>query len=247
MSTTAPARPLSRGRRITLVVGGFFAVVVVAFGTWTLVNLVGQTTTERTLTLGPGNGPIAVDMNGDVHVEVGDVTDVRVVERLRYALGRPRVSETTGDGGLSIRGDCAWYTSNCSVDVTLTVPPTVALQLHSSGGDVLVSGAGGAALTAVSSAGDVHATGLRSTQVVARSSGGDVELSFVVPPSSVTAHSSAGDVAVRVPRVAGGYRVTANTSAGTTRVDVPTDPESSRWIDATSSAGDVDVLPEGSP
>jgi hypothetical protein len=248
--STAPTRatarvPLSRGRRIMLVVGGFFAVAVIAFGTWSVINLLGQTTTERKLTLTPTAGRLSVDTEGDIRVEVGDVTDVQVTERLRYGTGRPRVEETSGPDGLRIRGHCSWYSSSCSVDVLLTVPATLSLDLHSSAGDVTVSGAGGGDLMVDSSAGDVRATGIRATRVVARSSAGDVRLGFAVPPSSVIAHSSAGDVEVRVPRVDGGYRVEANSSAGDRQVDVPTDPASARRIDVTSSAGDVKVLPEG--
>jgi len=242
--TAVSTRPLSRGRWIVLVVGGVFAVALIAAATWSVVNLLGQTIDERRFTLTPTNGRIRIDTEGDIRIAVGTDTDVQVVERLRYGTKRPQVEETAGPDGLTLRGSCPWYNSNCSVDVAVTVPANLIVDAHSSAGDISVSGVTGQ-LTLNSSAGNVRATGIRSDQVRAESSAGDVELSFDEAPSDVYARSSAGDVTVRLPPEAGGYRVDASTSAGERDVDVPVDPASPRRISARSSAGDVDVRTNG--
>ncbi len=91
------------------------------------------------------------------------------------------------------------------------------------------------------SAGSVGATELRSPAVDAKTSAGSVRVSFLVAPESVRARSDAGSVTVNVPEDATTYHVEADTSAGSTRVRVRTDPTSPRSISASSSAGSVTV------
>lgn len=235
-----PLGPLPPGRRAVLVIGGVLAAALVVFGTWSLVNLLGQTTTERTTTLVPTSDRLTIRADGDIRVEAGTGPEVRVVERVRHGIGRPEVDQRPTSDGLLIDSDCPWYSTNCSVDLIVTVPATLSVDAHSSAGDITAIGVS-SDLTLTSSAGDVRASGLRTSRVDASSSAGDVTLSFDAPPVDVVAGSSAGDVDIRLPRVDGGYRVSVDTSAGDQHVEVPTDPESSRRIDAGSSAGDVTV------
>ena len=58
----------------------------------------------------------------------------------------------------------------------------------------------------------------------------------------VDAASSAGSVSVAVPDDGTAYAVNAHSSAGSTHVDIATDPKSKRTIKATSSADGVRVL-----
>jgi hypothetical protein len=240
MSTATQTRSLSPARRAVLVIGGIFAIAVIAGGTWGLINQLGQTTDERRLTLTPTGQRLTIDADGDVRIDVGTGTDVQVTERIRHAIGRPRVEETSTPDGVALRGNCPWYASNCSVDFVVTVPASISVDVDSSAGNVTVAGLAGSARLH-SSAGDVRASGLRGEQVEARSSAGDVTLGFDAPPTTVIAHSSAGDVEIRLPDIEGGYQVHANTSAGDEKVDVANDPASGRRIDATSSAGDVTI------
>jgi hypothetical protein len=239
MSMT-PTRSLSPARLVTLVVGGLFALALIAGATWSVISLVGQVTEERQLTLTAIAGRLTIDADGDIRITAGGGSEVQIVERIRHSIGRPRVEETSTRDGVVLRGHCAWYASNCSVSFAVTIPRGLGIDAHSSGGNVTLTGATGSVRLA-SSAGDVSATGLQSDQVDARSSAGDVRLSFDSPPRTVTAHSSAGDVEVRLPTAEGGYRVHVNSSAGDEVVEVPTDPASDRAIDATSSAGDVTI------
>ncbi|HSS09672.1 MAG TPA: DUF4097 family beta strand repeat-containing protein [Acidimicrobiales bacterium] len=120
------------------------------------------------------------------------------------------------------------------------MPTTFAVQAHSNAGDVRVAGLDGP-LDLSSSAGDVIADSLASTEVRAQSSAGSVDVAFKIEPHHVEARSSAGPVTVIVPPGGAAYRVDAHTSAGSTKVNVRTDPQSDRVIVADSSAGDVTV------
>jgi hypothetical protein len=68
-----------------------------------------------------------------------------------------------------------------------------------------------------------------------------VFLTFDEPPDRVVAHSSAGDVDVQLPLGSPAYQVKARSDTGTPSITVRTDPESSRTISATSTAGGVQV------
>ena len=70
---------------------------------------------------------------------------------------------------------------------------------------------------------------------------GSVTLAFVAPPTDVTARSSAGAVRVEVPDDGTAYRVDAYSSISEASVGVPRDPLSAHRITASSSAGSVTV------
>jgi len=240
MSTPTKTRGLTPGRRATLVVGGLFAVALIAMGTWTAINALGTTTEERHLTLTPTAGRLSIRTDGDIEITTGSGSDVQITEKVRHSIGRPKLAETSTDDGVVLTGDCAWYSSTCQVSFQVTVPAGLSVDATTSAGDITVHGTT-SSVRLSSSAGDIRATGLRSESVDARSSAGDVELSFDGPPTSVTVHSSAGDVDVVLPPVDGSYRVEVDTSAGDQHVDVPVDPRSGRVVNATTSAGDVTV------
>jgi len=116
------------------------------------------------------------------------------------------------------------------------------VRADSSGGGITVADAAGA-VNLRSSGGGITGERLRGSEARAESSGGSVRLGFATPPQVVEASSSGGGVEIRLPPVEGGYRVDASSSGGDRSVDVPTDPASSRRVNATSSGGDVRILP----
>ena len=111
---------------------------------------------------------------------------------------------------------------------------------HSQAGAVTVDDIGGA-VDLSSSAGRIEGTRLRSELARGESSAGRVTLGFVVPPRSVTARSSAGEIAITVPPDGTAYRVVADSSVGDTRVGVARDNASDRTIDASTSSGVVSI------
>lgn len=200
---------------------------------------------------------------GTVTVEASEDGTASLTATTEAALfASADVSFDVEDGELTVDGDCSrgpWLVGawRCSIDVVLRVPTDVTVvaksgagrvtsagltgpaDLRSSAGSVRVDGHTGP-LRAHSSAGGVTVTGLSSDDAEITSSAGGVEVTAITPPASLRASSSAGGVTVTLP---GGesYNVDANSSAGSTRVEVPTDPASPYRVEAKSSAGGVTV------
>jgi hypothetical protein len=242
-------RTLSAGRRILLVVGGVVALALIGWGALMLVGLLGRTTSEREVTLTPTAGRLRIDVNGDIRIDAGTGSDVRIVERMRYGLRKPRVTEDVTADGVVIRARCPWYDSNCSVNAVLTVPANLSVDAHSSGGDITASGLAGSAQLD-SSGGGIVASGLTGS-VVLRSSGGDITASGLsgsarldssgggvratgLRTAQVEARSSGGDVELSFDSAPD--RVTADSSGGGVRIGLPR-VEAGYHVDADSSGG----------
>jgi DUF4097 and DUF4098 domain-containing protein YvlB len=255
--------PMTQGRRALLTLGVPFSLVVIGYGSLSLVDVIGLTSYTQSLSSTPIAHVLNVDAaSGSVTVEGSPDADVHVTAKGFHTLTNPKVTATSTSTGVAVTGHCndngvLLCTENLVIQVPVafqvnvkisggsvrTLGLTGPLDLHSSDGDIHVDGSVGR-LTLDSSAGDVNVTNSSSTDVTASSSGGDVDLAFAVAPTRVHAISSAGDVRVQVPNGVA-YRVTATTSAGDTKVTVHTDSTASRTIDAQSSAGDVTVEPAG--
>jgi hypothetical protein len=185
----------------------------------------------------------------------GQVTEQRV---LTWSRAEPVVTQSFAGGTLTITSRCPSGQSGCRADVTLSVPPGVAVRAQVASGDAAVSGLSGPVSLAVSNgdlrlsalsgplqvrtdSGDIVGEALASARVGAQDTAGDISLAFTAVPAGVSATSDAGDVSIDVPRRPGGYRVRAATSAGDRTVSVGQDPASAHVIAATSDAGDVAV------
>jgi hypothetical protein len=251
---------LSPARGAVLVVGGLFALLVIGYGTVSLVAVLARTSYERVAALEPAAQRLTVRTDsGSVELLPSADSRVHVEASVTYGLGEPDLVMESDGAGVRVEGRCGSFAlTNCSVDLVVRVPPDFDIRAHSSADDVeardvsgqirLTSSAGevrvdGAAgiLSLRSSAGGVEAVRLRSSVVDATSSAGDVRLRFVTAPDDVRATTSAGDVEVALPAGSGPYAVDASTSAGDERVDVPTDAGATRRVRARSSAGDVRV------
>lgn len=197
--------------------------------------------------------------SGDLTVRPGPAGQVSEQRVLTWTGREPVVTESLAGGTLTITALCpSSARRTCGADITLSVPPGVAVQAQLTSGDVAVSGLRGPVSVAASSgdlrlsglsgplrlrsdSGDIVGEALASAQVDAEDNDGDVSLAFAAIPARVSAISNAGDVSVDVPRQAGGYRVRAATAAGDRSVSVRPDPASAHVIIATSDAGDVAV------
>jgi hypothetical protein len=69
-----------------------------------------------------------------------------------------------------------------------------------------------------------------------------LRLSFVVDPTSVTAHTSDGSIEVVVPADGTAYDVTGTTADGSRDVSVPTDSNSARHMQLSTGDGSLKVL-----
>ncbi|HEY3262909.1 MAG TPA: DUF4097 family beta strand repeat-containing protein [Pseudonocardiaceae bacterium] len=243
------SRTLSRAQKVLLAVGGVAAFVLIAGAAWTLVNLFGQTTYQRDLTLTPTAGRLRIDTTGAITIKPGSGPEVRVHETVRYGLRRPRLAETSTPDGLVLHAGCDWLTPNCSIDAVVTVPAELTVDARSSGGDITVSGLTGAVqldssgggitvsgLTGPaqlhSSGGGITATGLAGA-VQLDSSGGGVRATGL-RATQVEARSSGGDVVLAFDTAPD--RVVADSSGGGVRIGLPR-VEGGYSVNADSSGG----------
>ncbi|HEX5997680.1 MAG TPA: DUF4097 family beta strand repeat-containing protein [Jiangellales bacterium] len=207
---------------------------------------------------------VDVDVDaGSVRIEGSDDGTASLTATTESALlADADVSFDVEDGQLTVEGDCSsglWLVNwgRCSVEVVLRVPPDVAVVANSGAGTVTTVGLTGSAdlsssagavrvdghsgpLRAHSSAGGVTVTGLSSDDAEITSSAGAVDVTAIDPPASLRASSSAGRVTVALPD-GQSYNVDADSSAGSTTVEVPTDSSSPYRVEAKSSAGAVTV------
>jgi DUF4097 and DUF4098 domain-containing protein YvlB len=245
---TLDTGPPSRRRRsaggwVLLTLGGVFAVVMILGATWGVINWVGKVTEQRQVTLSPANNHIRIDTSsGDVRIQAGDTDQVVVSERIEHTFSNPNVTAVATADGVRLDDGCRWWASTCRVDFTLTVPVGQTIEVHTSAGDIVVSGGSGP-LDLHTSAGDIRADGITSSTVVAHSSAGDIRLRFDQAPDDVQVGTSAGDATVQVPTAGVSYRVELNTGAGDEHRGVPDDPQARRHISVRTSAGDATVEP----
>jgi len=134
----------------------------------------------------------------------------------------PRHSESVVNGRLLLRTDCTTaFTGNCKVDYVVHVPAGVSVSAHGDGGNIDL----------------VAMTGDANVSV----NGGRVHLGFAEAPHHVKVRADGGEIVVVVPDDGQAYRVHADSSGGTSHVDIRTDPASDHVIDAHVNGGSVAV------
>jgi hypothetical protein len=179
----------------------------------------------------------AVELSSDaghVNVHSGGAA-ITIHRRTNYHSDQPpHPGQQVRGGTLILTAGC----SDCGTDYDVTVPASVALTINDKSGEITLDGMAGA-IDVASGAGAVKATGLRSPSVRVRISSGPVELGFSTAPTSVTAHSSAGNVTATVP--GGPYNIDASTKAGARHINVSDSPSAPGELTLTSNAGDVTV------
>ena len=101
--------------------------------------------------------------------------------------------ETSG-GVLTLTKDCSG--GGCGpIDLTLTVPRDVAVQVTTSDGHIGLSGVGGA-VDLASSNGSIEADGLGSGNASFHTTNGSIDASFTGAPALIAAHTTNGAVTV---------------------------------------------------
>lgn len=249
----------STARTLARIVGLTTAAAAVWFGGTSLASTMAHQKVVSTLPLTAPIDRIDVPgLPGDLTI-IGSDGPHRLLQTVHTALTAPDTRYSIADGLLVYHVDgCRWFDSRCGVDLTADVDPRSPVTASSTGGNLTATGLdGGLTLSSSagdvtvrassgkmnieSSAGDVRAIDIAPSSLVAHSSAGDVRVSLTRPPQLVSADSSAGEVTVTLPRDETSYRVEAESSAGSTNVSVRTDPQATRIIRVSSSAGDVTV------
>lgn len=198
-SRASPRRRSPGGIALT-VVGVALALVVVALGVLQVLAWLFAQETSGTATVA-ATDVVEVVADGQVHVSVEAVPQVRVDRGARYAWHAPTYEVRADDERTYVGHRCARGAFSCRADLSLTVPEGTRVVVRSGDGDVRVAGPAGG-VTVRSADGDVRVDGARG-DVEVRGTDGDVALEDV--GGDVVAHVTDGTV--RVADVTGGVVV----------------------------------------
>jgi DUF4097 and DUF4098 domain-containing protein YvlB len=165
-----------------------------------------------------------------------------VREQLRWMWSRPHVVATVDGSTLTVSGSCpnSGPLNRCKADLDLAIPFDADVTVQGDSGDITADRLAGH-IELRTDSGDLSGRELNPITVSALTNAGDVDLDFSTQPVSVKANSDSGDVDVTVP-AGGEYRVDATTSAGDVDVHgVLRNDRALRSISATADAGNVTV------
>jgi hypothetical protein len=236
--------PINRSRRRVIVVAGLVITLffVAGAGLW-LWSLLARRTAEAPLAAGAQPSRIELDAGaGDVTVTRAEDNRVSVQRTLTWSSSRPELIETTEGDTLRLGAHCSGpsLVNRCYVTYHLRVPDSVAVNVRTGSGNVVVRDVKGQ-LKIASSSGDVRLGGLTGDADVTGGSG-DVSIAYAAVPHLVRARTSSGDLRVVVP--AGSYEIRAG--GDDTTVDIPSTAGAPNVINVESRSGTVRVSRSGS-
>lgn len=250
-------------RKFWMTIGSIFTVAALAFGTYTTVSALARDVEHHRDVLAAGGiAAIEVDTDSGSIEVVGDpdATEITVEAEVSHGLRRTGYSlERRGDT-IVASGDCNILVSFwCRVDMTITIPADIAVDIDSSNGFIDVTDVDGPVVmntsngtidmiglggnvTVSSSNGAIRGHGLAGDTVRADTSNGAIELTFAKAPLTVSADTSNGSVKITVPDDDTAYAVETDTSNGSTDTTVRTDPTSDHTITADTSNGSISIF-----
>ncbi|WP_432882356.1 DUF4097 family beta strand repeat-containing protein [Kribbella sp. CA-245084] len=170
---------------------------------------------------------VLASVDGQVHVNVDGT----------YAVAKPDVKVSTAGGQLLVETRCPDV--HCSVDLTVEVPASAAVQAKVETASANVVGVA-SPLNLTVSDGSADLVQVRSPRVSVDVQRGSATLSFDNPPDQVSATTSDGSLTLRVPRSAT-YAIDAVAAQGSTDLHVPNDPTATRHLYLRSSYGSITV------
>jgi hypothetical protein len=259
-ATEHPAEPTARPHPGVVVAAVLFVLVVIGGGALQLLSQAATGRFERTSTLTPSAERFTVASDsGTVRLSPSTDGSVHVRTAVSYGLGEPELVEEATPVGVRLDATCSGLlATHCEVDYVVEVPPSFAVSVEGTSGDVTVSGLTGPVtvnrgsgdialfdlsgpVDVASRSGVISGNGLRSDVVRAGTGSGDVQLELLEPPRTLAVDTGTGEVDVAVP--ATGYRVETRTTTGETSVLVPVDPAAPGTIVLGSRTGNVRVRP----
>lgn len=173
---------------------------------------------------------------GDVRVEVGTGDGVTVERAVRGVAGHVEAVEVVENGVLRVEAACETLLP-CAVDVVVTVPADLPVDVRVGEGDVRLRGLAGDVDVEVGD-GHVVARDLRAPRVRVQAGWGGAALSFAERPEDVAVSLAVGDVRVDLP--AGGYALDAQGFGPADVSGLGRDPEGPR-VYARTTNGRVTV------
>jgi hypothetical protein len=254
MADVAMTRKARRGGRSRWTVGLLLAALAVAGGCGLDLSQKAEARNQwkRTYTLTPGGSIEIRNTNGRVQVTPGDGNAVEVVadriaraasdEDARNALGRIEIAEDVAPGRIvldSTKGGFGFEMHvSRRVDYVVRVPKGAGVTVHSTNGDIEVTGLSGA-FEARTTNGSVTARALENGARVGTTNG-EVTLDFAkLGEAGVTCETTNGEINLTLPRDAGA-RLSARVSNGdinTTGLALAVSEQSRRRLEASIGDG----------
>lgn len=180
---------------------------------------------------------VRVDLDaGDVALWGGDGARVEGTRIASGPLGSLTVEQRVVDGVLELTARCALL-SPCAVDLDLTVPRELPVEVRTGAGRVRLSGLDGDLSVRVGD-GAVEGDGLGAAHAHVQVGWGEVTLAFAAEPDDVAVSLGAGDVALLLP----GERYAFDLAAfDGVRVDGLADEPAAPRVHARTQQGEVRV------
>jgi len=244
MSVLADERTRSDGLVALAVVGFIFSAVVIAIGALLLLEVVARHSFKTTDEYENVRALIVRSGAGNVSLSSTDAGGPVVVQAARTeSLFTPKLqARLASDGTLTLSASCSGNLE-CGVHYVLSVPRDTAVTVSSGFGDVTSDDLASTSMVRIdTTAGDIHVSRL-SAPVIRLSTGlGGLSATLGQPARSLTASTVAGGIELTVPDTT--YALHASSGVGkVSDRAVRIDPHSPRSIDATSSLGDVTIIP----
>lgn len=231
-----------RTRALWMAVGAVVTVFFLVMGTVHVVSaLAHEEHTESRSIAAEGIAALELHVaNGSVRVDGSAGSSIDVTAHISQGLRQTGYSISREGTNLVVDATCPIFLTNfCSVDLEVSMPTDLPLVIRADQGSVTVTDVR-ASVDLESDHHDLRAERLGAAATL-RSEHGDITASFSVPPDRVDADSDHGDIELVVPDGTEAYLVDLSTEHGSADTRVRTDPESPRFITASTQHGDVTV------
>jgi hypothetical protein len=256
---TAPL-PMTRGRRVALLLGVPVALAVIGWTGLTAVAYAGQASYPVRLAVPVHGSTVNLSVgDGDVRVTQAPSSQLLLTGTAHYSIIRSTVTWHNTRSGVIVTPRCHFIAGNCSFDFHAVVPEGKRALISTGSGNVKLvnlsgpvsagTGSGDVSGNAVSGAnvafktgsGNISVARLASAKVTANSGSGDITLTFTEVPAHVRVSTGSGNVSLVLPRGNTLYQVNANADSGSRVVTVPTSSASQHVITVSAGSGNITI------
>lgn len=254
---TAPALPMTRGRRAALAIGVPVCLLLIAYNGLDLVANFGEGRYPVSYTVPAGAKSLTLNVAGQLTIKPTTASRAVLTGTARYSLVRPALAEHTSGGTIALGYGCEFPVGDCELDATVTVPATVTtLTAHSGSGNATVTGIKGPVtlstgdgnlsvgqtsgpLTLSTDSGSIQVSAARSDTLSASTGDGSIQATGVTSPT-ITVNTDSGSINGSGIATA---TITASTGDGDITIAFTSVP---RDVQVDTDSGNITlVLPRG--
>jgi Putative adhesin len=186
--------PMTKGRRLALLLGVPFALVLIAWTGLTEVAYAGLGSYPVRLAVPVHGSTVSLSVGAaDVQVTQAAGSTLRLTGKARYSLVRSTVTWHTTPSGVIVSTDCHFITGICSFSFRAVLPAGKRAVLSVGSGNLTLRGLTGP-VSVASGSGDVRA-GLLTGAVSLQSGSGDISGNSLSGPNA-TLKAGSGDIVI---------------------------------------------------